>query len=279
MHLLLLRTSCGCVSDLRCPPHPAHLYSATLPPGHDEPVSFGDRNGAMEMASRAALSIDDNVIAALQRAEYGGIVQLRGVIGPRLTAQMRTEAGLLRDGRQTGRYWEEHKLWYRRINADVASLGGYCGLVCALTLLSSICAEINRRWPATEDSLVATTDAQLACYDSGSKGFPLHSDGDSTGATDEDQRRTISARRVTAILYLNGSPWPPAHGGAFRGYRTAASLEGGVGEHMDIDPEGSSVVMFRSRDLMHEVLPTLPTAARRFALSLWFVSGEEMRPS
>ena len=77
-------------------------------------------------------------------------------------------------------------------------------------------------------------------------------------------------RCVTAIVYLNDEDWDASkHGGELRVYMGADidDEKGGSAEWViDVAPAGGTVVVFDSRVILHEVLPT---SARRMALTLW----------
>ncbi|CAL1155357.1 unnamed protein product [Cladocopium goreaui] len=83
-----------------------------------------------------------------------------------------------------------------------------------------------------------------------------------------------NGRKVTAIFYAN-KDWTSSDGGQLRLYKQRPNpfqLEKGATEpnedemEHDIDPVGGRLVLFRSRDIPHEVLPT---GRKRFAVSLW----------
>ena len=85
-------------------------------------------------------------------------------------------------------------------------------------------------------------------------------------------------REVTAILYLNPPDWDAQRdGGCLRCYVGAApDDEAGATarEMVDVSPEGGRLVMFRSRDLLHEVCSTHESGkhkAVRWALSIWIL--------
>ena len=87
----------------------------------------------------------------------------------------------------------------------------------------------------------------------------------------DNQGNTPSDRRCfTLILYLNDPDWDAERdGGALRAYIGAdlADEEGDSAKQVvDICPKGGTLVMFRSRVLLHEVLPA---HRRRWALSVW----------
>lgn len=64
---------------------------------------------------------------------------------------------------------------------------------------------------------------------------------------------------MTAILYLNPG-WEKAHGGWLR-----VELEGGKGA-TDVAPSAGRMVLFDSRRVVHEVLPSFKG---RWALTAW----------
>lgn len=83
-----------------------------------------------------------------------------------------------------------------------------------------------------------------------------------------------NGRKVTAIFYAN-KDWTPSEGGQLRIYKRRPNpyqLEKGAEEMKDdqveddVDPTAGRLVLFRSRDIPHEVLVT---QRKRFAVSLW----------
>jgi SM-20-related protein len=96
-------------------------------------------------------------------------------------------------------------------------------------------------------------EAHLACYPAGAF-YKAHL----------DCHRGGSARLVSAIVYLNDR-WTAADGGQLRLY---TDPEAGVsGAALDILPEAGKLVLFRSSDFWHEVLPA---RRERFSLTGWF---------
>lgn len=82
-----------------------------------------------------------------------------------------------------------------------------------------------------------------------------------------DQFRGAGHRAVSCILYLNDD-WRPEDGGALRIYlplaeQAAVPLE----THIDVSPEGGSLVVFLSASYEHEVLPA---ARERLSVTGWF---------
>ena len=68
-------------------------------------------------------------------------------------------------------------------------------------------------------------------------------------------------RRLSFILYINAAPWLPEHEGCLRLW------PGSPEKTIDISPIPGSLIIFNSRDLIHEVLKTLVT---RRAVVGWF---------
>lgn len=79
-----------------------------------------------------------------------------------------------------------------------------------------------------------------------------------------DCHRGVSSRIVSAIVYLNDS-WTAEDGGQLRLYTDPDS--GVSGPAFDILPEPGKLVLFRSADFWHEVLPA---RRERFSLTGWF---------
>jgi len=91
----------------------------------------------------------------------------------------------------------------------------------------------------------------------------------------------MNFRELTMLAYVN----PPGQfgenecgrqaGGRLRCYvdTQRGDLTGATArEHMDLAPLGGRAVIFRARELLHEVLPSF---ARRYCLTLWFCTSED----
>jgi len=86
-----------------------------------------------------------------------------------------------------------------------------------------------------------------------------------------DQFKGAGYRTVSCILYLNDE-WQAGEGGALRIYLPlAGQAEAPVETHIDVMPEGGSLVVFLSAEYEHEVL-----AATRERLSItgWFFRNQ-----
>jgi SM-20-related protein len=82
-----------------------------------------------------------------------------------------------------------------------------------------------------------------------------------------DQFKGASHRMVSCILYLNDA-WQPADGGALRVYLPLADcLAVPLETHLDVFPEGGSLVVFLSAGFEHEVLPA---KRERMSVTGWF---------
>ncbi|GMF52505.1 unnamed protein product [Phytophthora fragariaefolia] len=71
-------------------------------------------------------------------------------------------------------------------------------------------------------------------------------------------------RLVTCVYYLNDA-WEPGHGGELRVHLKDSEFLPGC--HWDVPPELDTLVMFRSLDVEHEVLPTF---RERKAVTIWY---------
>lgn len=80
----------------------------------------------------------------------------------------------------------------------------------------------------------------------------------------------VNARELTAIVYFNPD-WVEADGGCLRCH-VGTDAADDTGEtatvQRDIEPVAGRLVVFRSRELLHEVRPTW---GRRVAMSLWML--------
>lgn len=91
-------------------------------------------------------------------------------------------------------------------------------------------------------------EAHLACYPPGA-GYARHL----------DRFRDDDARVISAVLYLNEG-WNPADGGQLRLYPEAEAP-------VEVQPTAGTLVLFRSADLAHEVLPA---RRERWSVAGWF---------
>ena len=162
----------------------------------------------------------------------------------------------------------------------------------AMTYLVSVAHALNRHLGL---ELLAPEAAMVTCFDGNGSHFVAHrdnacevdlSDGDSSADDDTapaasasasaaaalDGASCINAREVTAILYANAD-WDESHGGCLRCH-IGADIDDGTGETAeevrDVAPCAGRLVLFKSRELLHEVLPS---QARRVAISLWLLDG------
>lgn len=94
-------------------------------------------------------------------------------------------------------------------------------------------------------------ESHLAVYPRGSI-YQKHLDQFSNGK---------QARLMSFVLYLNHD-WTPADGGALRLY-----LDEVTGEYIDVSPVAGRLVLFKSSQFWHEVLPA---SRQRLSLTGWF---------
>jgi SM-20-related protein len=92
-------------------------------------------------------------------------------------------------------------------------------------------------------------DVQLARYPGDGEGYRRHRDTFTGGP---------GSRRLTAIWYLNPG-WRPEHGGVLRLHLPSGPL--------DVEPRLDRLVVFRSEQVEHEVLPA---RAPRYAATAWY---------
>ncbi|CAJ1336827.1 unnamed protein product [Effrenium voratum] len=249
-----------------------------MPDGFDEAVNFGNCDIAKEMSLRAE-AVDAEALAHLASGEYGGLTCLMNIVGPKLAAQMHMEAKILGETLKPSKYWSSWQEGrgdaYRLINKPNCELMGYCGLACGIELLEVVCARLG---------LQPTSELQLARFGPGDA-YEAHTDSSALEDLDEamplEQRRMIASRRITAILYLNND-WDASFEGALRANGRVPvdvprrevcheCLEHG---RDNVLPYGGSLVLFRSRDLEHEVLPP---KKNRYAMTMWYVEKGVVR--
>lgn len=116
-------------------------------------------------------------------------------------------------------------------------------------------ADLLARFEALRQDLNATfflglkrIEAHLACYPPGA-GYARHL----------DRFRDDDARVISAVLYLNEG-WDADDGGQLRLYPDGRAA-------VDVQPEAGTLVLFRSADLPHEVLPA---RRERWSVAGWF---------
>ena len=95
----------------------------------------------------------------------------------------------------------------------------------------------------------------VSCYPPGKAHYQRHLDcyGDD------------NSRALTVIMYANAEEWDVERDGGALRLECAATKQA-----VDVAPRGGTVVVFSSKDVWHEVLPTRREA--RFALTLWVYS-------
>mmetsp|Transcript_126454 Transcript_126454/g.224085 ORF Transcript_126454/g.224085 Transcript_126454/m.224085 type:complete len:494 (-) Transcript_126454:170-1651(-) len=141
--------------------------------------------------------------------------------------------------------------------------------------------------------------AMLATYDGHGTRYAPHRDnaistgvepaGDAAAGAGSVSNLERNARHLTLVLYLNNKDWRAKDGGALRCHLKAARWAGELTAeqaeappdqdgcsadctgpegtcHCDIQPRGGQLVIFFSRELLHEVRPAW---RRRWAISLW----------
>lgn len=107
---------------------------------------------------------------------------------------------------------------------------------------------------------------QISLYPASGSFYKPHIDGvtkltaDQMGYREYLSNACYRARVITIILYLNNDPkWIPENGGCLRVYLND-------GSYQDIEPIGGRMVIFDSKEIIHEVRPTFRD---RFAATIW----------
>ena len=102
-----------------------------------------------------------------------------------------------------------------------------------------------------------STDAMVAVYGADGCAYAPHVDNpDGDGRECQDDGRLL-----TAVVYLNASPWNMQHGGQLR-------LRSSTGQYLDVTPALGTIVFFRADALVHEVRPAFAT---RRAMTVWYM--------
>lgn len=228
----------------------------------------------LEALAQARKLVTREVAADLHnsRDSFGGLVVIRNAIPQKLLSMMRREAeAMLKTGvfNSTGHEYRDDSVCY--LGPEDAVREDRLGISYGLQFISSVLNEINQQRPPKAPLLQAWT-SQLACFDNSKVGYSAHKDQRTFSLplaqilnlfSDESQQardRLIERRYCTAILYLQ-EVWKAEWGGSLRAHAEPPSTD-----YVDVIPEGGTLVIFRSGDLMHEVLPT---ARRRIALTMW----------
>ena len=133
-----------------------------------------------------------------------------------------------------------------------------------------------------EDCLYVPKEVMFACYKGPGARHQSHRDNYPMKGDDGDNGRVL-----TALLYMNPD-WSQEMGGQLR-LQLNVPLERAIdmkqfdswdnteskgeatasGEHLDVEPYGGRLVIFKSREIVHSVLPLSNTAGNRMALTLW----------
>ena len=130
---------------------------------------------------------------------------------------------------------------------DTESFKPFKFLVCLLHSIDSIRNELNEKCEFGSEKV----QIQVTCYPGEEARYVRHLDTLKDKGPD---------RRVTCIYYPNRE-WKKEDGGELRVY-----LENGE-DFVDIQPVADRLVVFQSRRIEHEVLPT---KKERYAVSSWF---------
>jgi SM-20-related protein len=107
---------------------------------------------------------------------------------------------------------------------------------------------------------LASLETHFAIYPIGAK-YGKHLDQFNAG-------RGVQARQISSILYLNQN-WQAADGGELRLYLTNDNLHDE--KYIDIAPIGGRLVLFKSNQFWHEVMPA---KRERMSITGWFRSRE-----
>ncbi|KAJ0398373.1 hypothetical protein ATCC90586_000710 [Pythium insidiosum] len=114
------------------------------------------------------------------------------------------------------------------------------------------------------------TSTQLAIFPGDGSRFVRHTDTYSSAhaqhRSSSDDHATELVRRLTCVYYLNDD-WSPEHQGHLRVFTKGAAASSAMAPHWDIAPRLDTLVVFRSTDVEHEVLPAFH---ERMALTTWY---------
>ncbi|RLN97846.1 hypothetical protein BBJ28_00018535 [Nothophytophthora sp. Chile5] len=110
------------------------------------------------------------------------------------------------------------------------------------------------------------TSTQFAIFPGDGSRFVKHTDTYSTAQKDERGASSSDGlvRLVTCVYYLN-EQWEPEHAGHLRVHLKDSPLL--PASHWDVPPKLDTLVVFRSLDVEHEVMPT---HHERMAVTIWY---------
>ena len=187
----------------------------------------------------------------------------------------------------------------RWLGQDDASEMGLPVLARAVQMMRGLAHAIQEKWPApaaaaaaagggaaaTAPELRVPEQCMVAVYDAGAR-YVAHRDNVPwSGGTPAQPTPAVpvtaqdNGRAVTAILYCNEpGEWKTEWGGQLRAYPGVAADvcdapadgdgDGDGSASCEFAPIGGRLVLFRSRELLHEVLPA---QRHRVALSIWIL--------
>ena len=228
---------------------------------------------------------------AVQQLQQTGWCVVNDAVSPRLVEATRRQALALvktgamhdsanaKDVRQDIVSWVEARPCPQQPGPEAADLTAHDPLLRCAQQLRGIGWELenNATYTRTHTHTVPR-GLQLAMYDGQQASYRAHRDnatGPSTsvwalGLVEYLRARPYKTRAITAILYLNPPEWDVGQsGGALRMYLDADPEDdrGNTATQVrDVSPCGGTLVVFDSRHMLHEVLPTCD---RRLALTTW----------
>jgi len=196
--------------------------------------------------------VDDNMVAKIH-----GELELLDYDGKLVEVQQQKMTGYRTDRI----YW---------LNFESLDREKQPGLQALFKKMISIPFELNKKCSLY---LQASASFQIACYPS--KGYyKRHVDG--------GYENLNNGRKISAVYYANKS-WSADDGGRLRMYKRLPNpfqvakarkesaevpSEENFEVEEEIDPLGGRILLFRSRDMPHEVLPC---KRKRYAISLWLM--------
>lgn len=145
-----------------------------------------------------------------------------------------------------------------------------------MTYLVAVAEALNKNLGL---KLVVPEAAMVTCFNGDGSHFVAHRDNvcEISGDLGPSSLACINSREVTAILYANVN-WNETDGGALRCH-VGADEGDGTGdtarEVRDVAPNAGRLVLFKSTELLHEVLPSY---SRRVAISLWLLDATKDIP-
>jgi len=154
----------------------------------------------------------------------------------------------------TDNYWKDETSRGDKITwiSNLNDIQKYPQMIAIISRIDELRKELNEVTAFNS----TMTRIQLACYPGNGARYVKHKDA----IPNNNNNDSSPKRRLTVILYLNPD-WEKACGGQLRLYLKNNQI-------LDVEPKSGTLLLFLSRQVEHEVLPTYKIP--RFAITDWF---------